>query len=278
MVYDVYIKLMEDSLNKEKPEVRLRAFRAIDEPETCQLFIEGHTHVLTSIGVTKVTSSKNEWTKNPAAFVMIVESMDGKKVYGGARVHVAGGSEPLPIEQATGAMDKGIFDLVWKFAQHGTGELCGLWNSREIAGYGIGCIFLIRTAVAISYQIGIQSLFALCAPYTIPPGEAVGMELEPSIGNDGTFYYPKLDLIATTMILKDVPTLNKAYEEDKNAIMKIRENLKITRVEVLRKKEITIHYDIAIPNLDKWDLQATIQQAKKTFLSTKIDERDLNIL
>ena len=269
---------MEDSLNKDKPEVRLRAFRAIDEPETCQLFIEGHTHVLTSIGVTKVTSSKNEWTKNPAAFVMIVESMDGKKVYGGARVHVAGGSEPLPIEQATGAMDRGIFDLVWSFAQHGTGELCGLWNSREIAGYGIGCIFLIRTAVAISYQIGIQSLFALCAPYTIPPGEAVGMELEPSIGNDGTFYYPKLDLIATTMVLKDVPTLNKAYDEDKAAIMKIRENLDITRVEVLRRKEITIHYAIKIPNLDKWDLQATILQAQKTFLDTKIDERDLNIL
>lgn len=269
---------MEDSLNKDKPEVRLRAFRAIDEPHTCQLFIEGHTHVLTSIGVTKVTSSKNEWTKNPAAFVMIVESMDGKRVYGGARVHVAGGSEPLPIEQATGAMDKGIFELVWKFAQHGTGELCGLWNSREIAGYGIGCIFLIRTAVAISYQIGIQSLFALCAPYTIPPGEAVGMELEPSIGIDGTFYYPKLDLVATTMVLKDVPTMSKAHEEDKAAIMKIRENLNITRVEVLRKKEITIHYAIEIPNLDKWDLQATIQQAKKTFLDTKIDERDLNIL
>jgi hypothetical protein len=269
---------MEDSLNKDKPEVRLRAFRAIDEPETCQLFIEGHTHVLTSIGVTKVTSSKNEWTKNPAAFVMIVESMDGKRVYGGARVHVAGGSEPLPIEQATGTMDKGIFELVWNFAQHGTGELCGLWNSREIAGYGIGCIFLIRTAVAISYQIGIQSLFALCAPYTIPPGEAVGMELEPSIGIDGTFYYPKLDLVATTMVLKDVPTMSKAHEEDKAAIMKIRENLNITRVEVLRKKEITIHYAIEIPNLDKWDLQATIQQAKKTFLDTKIDERDLNIL
>jgi hypothetical protein len=263
---------MDGELNKDNPEVRLRAFRAIDEPETCALFIEGHTHVLTSIGVTKVSYSKNEWTKNPAAFVMIVESMDGKKIYGGARVHVAGGTEPLPIEQATGAMDPGIFDLVWNFAQEGTGELCGLWNSREIAGYGIGCIFLIRTAVAISYQIGIQSLFALCAPYTIPPGEAVGMELERSIGKEGTFYYPKLDLVATTMILKDVPTMKKACEDDKNAIMKIRENLNITRVEVLRRKEITIHYAIEIPNLDNWDLNATIQQAKKTFFESKVNQ------
>lgn len=263
---------MSESLNKEKPEVRLRAFRAIDEPDTCARFIEGHTHVLTSIGVTKVSYSKNEWTMNPAAFVMVVESMDGERIYGGARVHVAGGTEPLPIEQATGAMDAGIFNLVWRFAQHGTGELCGLWNSREIAGYGIGSIFLIRTAVAISYQIGIQSLFALCAPYTIPPGKAVGMELEDSVGINGTFYYPKLDLVATTMVLKDVPTMSKAYEEDKAAIMKIRENLTVTRLEILRRKEITIHYDIQIPNLDKWDLEEIIANAKKTFLKSKINE------
>jgi hypothetical protein len=269
---------MEQSLNKDKPEVRLRAFRAVDEPHTCQLFIEGHTHVLTSIGVTKVTSSKNEWTENPAAFVMVVESMDGKKVYGGARVHVAGGSQLLPIEQATGRMDPNIFDLVWRFAQHGTGELCGLWNSREIAGYGIGSIFLIRTAVAISHQIGIRSLFALCAPYTIPPGEAVGMEIELGIGNNGTFYYPKLDLLATTMILKDVPTLRKAYEEDKAAIMKIRENLNIVRNEVLRKKEITIHYQIEIPHLDQWDLGATIDNAKEMFRNVKFKEQDPEIL
>ena len=269
---------MDDTLNKDNPEVRLRAFRAIDEPETCALFIEGHTHVLTSIGVTKVSYSKNEWTKNPAAFVMVVESMDGKKIYGGARVHVAGGTEPLPIELATGNMDPGIFDLVWSFAQHGTGELCGLWNSREIAGYGIGSIFLIRTTVAISYQIGIQSLFALCAPYTIPPGKAVGMELEDSIGVNGTFYYPKLDLVATTMILKDVPTMSKANEEDRNAIMDIRENLNVTRTEILRKKEITIHYDIKISNLENWDLDATIAQAKKTFLKSKINNEYPNIV
>jgi hypothetical protein len=260
---------MESVLNKEKPEVRIRAFRAIDDPETCARFVEGHTHVLTSIGVTKVTSSKNGWTTNPAAFVMVVESLDGGKVFGGARVHVAGGSEPLPIEQATGGLDSSIFNLVWNYAQQGTGELCGLWNSREIAGYGIGSIFLIRTTVAISYQIGIKSLFALCAPYTIPPGEAVGMEIEKSIGNDGTFYYPKLDLVATTMILKDVPTLSKAYEEDKKAIIDIRENLNITRVEVLRKKEITIHYEIQIPNIDQWNLPAVILQAEKNFLKSK---------
>lgn len=269
---------MESNLNKEKPVVRLRAFRAVDDPETCELFIEGHTHVLTSIGITKVTSSKNDWMFNPAAFVLVVESLDGKKVYGGARVHVAGGNQPLPIEQATSALDASIFDLIWKYAQHGTGELCGLWNSREIAGFGIGSIFLIRAAAAISFQIGIQSLFALCAPYTIKPGECVGMELEASVGNEGTFYYPKLDLLATTMVLKDVPVLSKAHEEDRIAIIKIRENLNIVRTEILRHKEIEIHYETAIPKLGEWSLTDTIANAKVNFLSKTINENEINFL
>ncbi|HEY0898319.1 MAG TPA: hypothetical protein VGD90_03250 [Sphingobacteriaceae bacterium] len=269
---------MESGLNKDKPVVRLRAFRAIDDPVACELFVQGHAHVLTSIGVTKVTSSKNEWTQNPAAFVLIVESLDKTKVFGGARVHVAGGSEPLPIEQATGALDKSIFDLVWKYAQHGTGEICGLWNSREIAGYGIGSIFLTRAAVAISTQIGLQSLFALCAPYTVKMAETVGYEIETSIGNEGTFYYPKLDLLATTMLLKDVNHLSKALEEDRNAIFKLRENLNLVKTEILRKKEIEIHYETLIPNLDQWDLNGIIENAGKAFRNIKIDETNLNLL
>lgn len=269
---------MESGLNKDNPIVRLRAFRAVDDREACELFIEGHTHVLTSIGVTKVTSSKHDWVYNPAAFVLIVESLDKKKVYGGARVHVAGGNEPLPIEQATSGLDASIFDLVWKYAQQGTGEICGLWNSREIAGFGIGSIFLTRAAVAISTQIGLSTLFALCAPYTVKMAEAVGYEIETSIGNQGTFYYPKLDLLATTMLLKDVPTLIKAEEEDKQAIFKIRENKNIIRTEELRRKQITIHYETEIPNLNLWSLEETIANAKKTFTQNKEDIKDLNFL
>lgn len=239
--------------------VRLRAFRAIDDPDTCERFIEGHAHVLTAIGVKKVTSSKNDWMYNPAAFVLIVESLDGERVYGGARIHVAGGSQPLPIEEATGRMDPKIFDLVWQHAQDGTGEGCGLWNSREIAGYGIGSIFLTRAAIAIAPQIGIKSLFALCAPYTVNLTKCVGYRHETSVGNNGTFYYPKLDLLATTMILDDVNTLALASEEDKNAILALRTQRDVSRVEILRSKEIEIQYKLQLDNMDRWDLGAIIK-------------------
>ncbi|MDB5015899.1 MAG: hypothetical protein JWQ84_731 [Mucilaginibacter sp.] len=264
---------MGDELEKGKPEVRIRAFRAIDEPETCELFIQGHTEVLTSIGVTKVTSSKNGWAKNPDAFVIIVESLNGKEVFGGARVHVAGGTGPLPIEQATGALDPSVHDLVWRYAQYGTGEICGLWNSQKLAGYGIGTPLLIRTLVAISSQLGIQSLFALCAPYTVTPVVNCGMVLIESIGNKGTFYYPKLDLIATAMILNEVFTLSKALEEDKALIFQMRENPDNLRINELKNKEITIDFELRIPNLDKWNLSQAIESASQTYLKNKIVEK-----
>ncbi len=242
-----------------RPVVRLRAFRAIDDPKTCERFIEGHEHVLTAIGVKKVTSSKNDWMYNPAAFVLIVESLDGERVYGGARIHVSGGTQPLPIEEATGKMDPKIFDLVWEYAQEGTGEGCGLWNSREIAGYGIGSIFLTRAAIAIAPRIGIKSLFALCAPYTINLTKSVGYRQETSVGNNGTFYYPKLDLVATTMILDDVRHLPLASEMDKNAIMDLRAQGEVIRIEELRSKEIEIHYSLQLDSLKNWDIKKLIQ-------------------
>lgn len=268
---------MTETTSPDKPHLKLRAFRAIDEPDTCALFIEGHTNVLASIGIKKVTSSKNEWQYNPAAFVIVVESLDGKKVLGGARVHVSGGSQPLPIEEATGAMDANIYDLVWQKAQTGTGEVCGLWNSPDLAGYGIGSPLLIRAGIAICSQIGLQSLFALCAPYTVKPVVNAGMVLIDGIGNNGTFYYPKLDLIATCMILDNLYDLHLAKEEDKEAIYQMRNLDKDSRINKLKDKEILIDLQLRIPNIENWSLADTIARANKNYLEGSVDINKLSI-
>lgn len=269
---------MDTTINKDKPEVRLRAFRAIDDPEACRLFLQGHERVLTNIGVKKVTSSNDAWMFNPCSFVLIVESLDRSKVYGGARVHVADGITPLPVEEATGSFDQRIFDHVYEYALKGTGEVCGLWNSREIAGYGIGSIFLFRAAVAISTQIGLTSLFGLCAPYTLKMAQNVGFEVLDVVGNNGTFYYPKLDLLATAVYITDIDTLLKSDEEDREAIQRLRRNLQIVITEELRSKHMTIHYDIAIPNLEAWSLKEVTSSLKKRKLTGQVDEKNINFL
>ncbi|WP_100341260.1 GNAT family protein [Mucilaginibacter auburnensis] len=259
---------MDDAVKITRPKVRVRAFRAIDEPETCMAFVQGHADVLTSIGIKKVTSSKHEWTANPAVFVIVVEALDGSRVFGGARVHVAGGTEYLPIEQAISKLDPTINELVWQYAQTGSGEICGLWNSKDMAGYGLGTPILIRSGIAIASQLGIQTLFALCAPYTVQPVVNCGMELVDKVGNKGTFYYPKLDLIATAMVLNDLLELSKANADARGEILKMRADPDGFKL-VDYKKDIDIDFKLKVPNLDKWNLNEIIDSAYQLFLESQ---------
>lgn len=226
--------------------VRLRAFRAIDDPQACEKFIEGHTRVLTSVGVTKVTSNKQEWMTRDSVFVLVVEDLDGKEVLGGARIHAFDYDNILPAEEATGYMDEKIAPLVRENAVFGCGEICGLWNSRKVAGMGFGSLFLTRAAVSITNQIGLKSLFALCAPYTVSTAARFGYEIVESVGNNGTFYYPKLDLLATFMLLSNTETLDNARKLEQDKISELRNNPAIIVSERTKVATIDIHYDLNI--------------------------------
>src|SRR3954452_8584588 len=110
-------------------DIRIRAFRATEEPETCRRYIQGHRKVLSIYGIENITTNTDDWMYNPSIFVIAVESMDREKLYGGARIQAADGVHPLPIEEATCNMDSKILDVVRKYARYGTGEVSGLWNS-----------------------------------------------------------------------------------------------------------------------------------------------------
>ncbi|MVN21240.1 hypothetical protein [Mucilaginibacter arboris] len=226
--------------------IRIRAFRAIDEPETCEQFIEGHVRVLKAFNITMITSAKAEWTEDPNTYVIVAESTDTGKVLGGARVQVAGGKLPLPIETAVEKFDKSIYSVIKDYSKEGTAELCGLWNSREIAGMGIGSTFLIRTAVCITIQLNLKTLFALCAPYIVEIALKTGFHIATFLGNEGTFYYPKEDLIATAAVIPDITTLDSADIIEKSEIFSLRENLKQTRLEEGRRKSFYLDYDLKL--------------------------------
>lgn len=225
------------------------AFRAIDEPEICDLFIEGHANVLREYGVTKVTSSNNEWKSNPFVYVVTVHDDATNKVVSGLRIHISDKKFPLPLEGAIQKVDDKIVELVGAYRDAGgTGEIGGLWNSRAISGYGIGALFLSRTSLVIAEQLNVPSLFALCAEYTLKPTLQKGFEIEEKIGNNGTFFYPKLDLVATLAVLKDVKNLPLALPEERNYIFELRKNLNCVREEDTPKGPIKITYNLKIEN------------------------------
>ncbi len=231
-------------------KIVIKAFRAPDDKDACHRFVDGHMKVLKIYGITMITSANVEWFDDRDTYVILVESEDGEKVYGGARVQVATGKYQLPIEKAVAEMDTSVHDIVRDYASRGTAEFCGLWNSREVAGLGIGSMYLGRAAVAITQQLKLTTLFGLCAPATVKNSARVGFEIATFLGNNGTFYYPKEDLIATAVIINNTEKLPTADPDERDIIMGLRETPVQHKHELGPKnRTLDVVYDLAIPNL-----------------------------
>lgn len=231
----------------ERYKLVIKAFKAVDNPDACHRYVEGHMKVLRIFGITMITSAKAEWVNDPYTYVIMVESDDGEKVYGGARIQLAGGVHPLPLETAVAELEPDIHKIVQRYAAEGTGELCGLWNSREVAGLGIGSMYLARAAVTITEQLNMSTLFALCAPSTVKNSLRIGFEIATFMGNNGTFYYPKEDLVATTMLIPDTKTLSTTEAAEREIVMGLRRQpVQFTIDEGPRGRILEIDYKLLI--------------------------------
>lgn len=226
-------------------KITIKSFSAFDKPELTQKYIEGHQKVLELYGVTKVTSSKLQWVEDPNSIVVSVESGSGK-ILGGGRIQIASEIYPLPIEDAIGEMDNRIYQLIKEYTKFKTAEFCGLWNSREIAGYGIGSIFLARVGISLTDKLNLGSLFGLCSPATLNLSLNVGFTVMEVLGNKGTFYYPKEDLLATALFLPDPHLLHHANETDRKRILSLRKNPFQNATESGPKGTVDINYNLGI--------------------------------
>jgi len=206
--------------------LKIKTFKAVDNRDTSLKFAQGHSDVLKSYGIPKVTSSDPKWIDNPDVYVITVDSEDGTEVYGGARLEILNQDVLLPIEEAVGHMDNKVYDLVRKFDVGKTGELCGLWNAKSMSGSGLSHILVrvgvAKAGIALAKQLNLDSLFALCAPWTVKMFSETGYKIETSVGNEGTLPYPKEDLLATVMIHDNLDTLDKASTFAKERIHNLR--------------------------------------------------------
>lgn len=225
--------------------INVRVFRAPDDPESCMRFYEGHIRLLEIYyGIAQVTSGSADWMQHENTIVVIVEDETRTKTYGGARVQLADGILPLPIETAIGKYDPKIYSYI----QKGSAEICGMWNSKEVAGMGIGSQVLARVGVVLAAQLPITNFHVLCAPITTRIGKRVGFVIDESLGNKGTFFYPKDDFLATAMVINDCYNLEHADPKERVLIADLRENLEQTKVEVGPKGTYEVNYSLRIPS------------------------------
>jgi hypothetical protein len=224
--------------------IRIRFFYPLQEQPICQDYIEGHRRVLVDYGILNVTSYNHEWIKNPFVYGVVAER-DGKLV-GGIRVQVADGVHSLPVEDAVGAIDGKVYDLVEKHRlDGGAGELCGLWNSKEVAGQGIS-ILLVRAAISIINQIGFKTLLGICAEYSLPMFTRVGFRIDMSLGNEGNFIYPTSEYLAKVVGILNAENLETSTEYDRQRMLHLRSHTKCMAIETGQKGELHVEYDLEV--------------------------------
>lgn len=226
-------------------DIRIRIFKAIDDQEACESFLEGHTNVLKIYGVTQITSARKDWFSNPDAYVIVAESIETGEMVGGIRAHVANNTHPLPLVEAIEKIDPSIINFVEQLAINRTGEICGLWNSRTVKGMGIS-VMLMRAVIAILPQLNLKTFLGLCAPHTYESLKKLGYVVIPSLGKNGTFYYPKEDLVATAIMIHDTDSLTTSDQFDKAIVMDLRNNLKQYKIELGPLGKINVDYDLVI--------------------------------
>jgi hypothetical protein len=224
--------------------LKIRVFYPVVETAASLIYIEGHRKVLEDYGIINITSYNKEWIGNPHTFGVIAE--ENGVMVGGIRVQVADGVYPLPLETAVGEMDSKVYDLVTKHRMEGgTGELCGLWNSKQVAGKGIS-ILLVRAAISIINQLHFKTLLGICAEYSLPMFMRVGFVIDRNLGNNGNFIYPTEEYLAKVVGILNAEDLSTSFPFDKERMLNLRQNPLCRVTEQGPKGSLEIEYDLTV--------------------------------
>ncbi len=207
-----------------------RAFKATSDRELCERYIDGHVKVLKNYGITNITSNSNDWMNWDTVYGVTAEDEKGNFV-GGIRVQIADGIYPLPVEKAIGKLDPRIHDMVKSYQPEGVGELCALWNSKEVAGMGLS-IVIVRAGISILNQIKCNTLMGICADYTLKMFTKVGFVVENNLGKGGEFVYPNENYIARVLGILNAKDLSTAEEYDREKMLDLRNNPEQTAKEI----------------------------------------------
>jgi hypothetical protein len=224
--------------------IKIRAFKAVDEPATCEEFIRQHRKVLEDFGISHVNTNTDIWVHDPDTYVIIAESPNLGMV-GGLRIEVASERRPLPIIGALTPLDPRITQVMREWEKEGCGEICGLWNANRFAGRGLPTL-LGYAAVAIANQIGVRVLTCLIAHYTLRHALRLGFSIMEGVGEEGTFSYPIPSIKAIALVMTDTILIEGARNTHRLPVISLRVRPKQVRLEQVAAEPVLVEYDLQL--------------------------------
>lgn len=224
--------------------IKIRAFKATDEPETCAEFLRQHRKLLEDFGIEHVNTNNDTWTSDPDTYLIIATSEEHGMI-GGLRLEVAREGKDLPIVDALRDMDGRIEREVDRWRKNGCAEICGLWNAHRFANRGLPTL-LGYAAVAVANQIGVNSMVCLIAHYTLRHALRVGFTIMGEVGEEGTFSYPIPSIKAIAMVMPNTLLLSEAHTRHRLPVISLRMRPQQERIEQPAHDPILVDYDLRL--------------------------------
>jgi hypothetical protein len=224
---------------------RIEAFQAVEHSEYSALFHNGHTGVLTELGIKNLNSAQPSWMSDPNVFVLIAIDSD-REVVAGLRIHrfnAASGS--LPIIESIKEQDSRIIEAIHATLPGGTAEACGLWSAKKVFGKGLTPLLCIA-AIPVMAEVGLSNFFCFAAPYTEKMIKTNGLIEVTEVGDNGRLPYPTPEFISVVLKNPDIQSMEHADEFNRKRVFELMKEPVCTFFEDSPRGAIEVHYDLRL--------------------------------
>ena len=222
-----------------------KATSAPDAVADCRRHAAARSHVLQRYGIANITSANHAWWLNPATYALLLEDDATGEALGGVRLQRWGNGVSLPIEAALARVDLRVHAHVASFSRDGVGELCGLWCSPAVRGFGLGSR-LTGMGIALASQVGTKTLFGICDTRQVTANLGLGFRVDRTLASAGTFAYPRPGLRAHVLIIEDALGLPGARPEARAAIAGYRTHTTGVDIVAVGGRRLELHRDLRL--------------------------------
>jgi hypothetical protein len=224
----------------------VRACRAADAAEDCRRNALACSHVLHRYAIANVTSAQPGWWTNDHTYALLLEDRDSSEPLGGVRLQRWGNGVPLPLEAALQRIDPRVHARIAGLAARGVGELCGLWCSPKIRGWGLGSL-LTCMGLSLAGRVDVDTVFGLCDTRNVAANLRLGFRVDQVLASAGMFEYPRPGLVAHVLRLDDARGLTGASAEARLVIRRYRESPVGLDIFATAPRRLDLTRDLRVP-------------------------------
>lgn len=204
-------------------DVRISLYKAKEHPRICENFSAGHRALL-EINDVDLGPLDTSWYTSDYVYLLVVESVENNEILGGSKLVIFDGNNNLPLQNLLLDDYPELDALLGKYYGAGLVEISGLWNSRAVAGLGLGSEHLIRTSIAVCSFLPVETVITFCSPFVTRFASLYGFKPMADFGKNGSIPFPDDRWMSTINYLDDIIHMQGADSQEKDRINQLRDN------------------------------------------------------